>query len=92
MCRVLRRFGMTDPHITPALFLERGKIIRMGLPPMRLEILTEISGVSFSECFVRRLRADMGGFDANLISLDDLKANKRASGRHKDLEDLEHLP
>jgi len=92
VCTALRRFGMTDPTITPELFLEKGKIIRMGIPPMRLEVLTEISGVDFQDCFSRRRRVDLGGFEANLISLDDLKINKRASGRHKDLEDLDHLP
>jgi predicted nucleotidyltransferase len=59
---------------------------------MRLEIQTDISGVEFDACFARRLRVDVGGMDVNLIGLEDLKINKRASGRHKDLEDLEHLP
>ena len=59
---------------------------------MRLEIQTDISGVEFDACYARRRRVDVGGLETNLISLDDLKINKRASGRHKDLEDLEHLP
>ena len=92
VCSALRRFGMADASVTPGLFLDKGKIIRMGLPPMRLEILTQVSGVEFRDCFSRRHRADVGGLDVNLISLADLKVNKRASGRHKDLEDLEHLP
>ncbi len=91
-CRALRRFGMRTPEMTPELFLDKGKVIRMGIPPMRLEIQTDISGVEFSECFARRHRVDMGGLEVNLISLDDLKVNKLASGRHKDLDDLEHLP
>ena len=90
--KALRRFGMESPEITAELFLDKGKVIRMGVPPMRLEIQTEISGVDFADCYARRCRADMGGFDGDLIALEDLKVNKRASGRHKDLEDLEHLP
>ncbi len=90
--KALERFGMRTPELTPGLFLDKGKIIRLGVPPMRLEIQTEISGVDFSDCFARRLRVDIGGMVANLISLDDLKTNKKASGRHKDLDDLEHLP
>ena len=88
----LTRFGMQTPEMTPELFLDKGKVIRLGVPPMRLEIQTDISGVEFIECFSRRCRVDLGGLEVNLISLDDLKTNKRASGRHKDLEDLEHLP
>jgi len=91
-CAALQRFGMQTPEMTPELFLDKGKVIRMGIPPMRLEIQTEISGVEFSKCFDRRRRVDMGGVEVNLICLDDLKVNKRASGRHRDLEDLEHLP
>ena len=78
--------------MTADLFLDKGKIVRIGVPPMRLEILTDISGVGFEACFARRRRVAMGDIRVNLINLQDLKINKRASGRHKDLEDLEHLP
>jgi len=56
------------------------------------EKVESLSGVEFADCFARRCRVDMGGIEVNLIGLADLKVNKRASGRHKDLEDLEHLP
>ncbi len=64
----------------------------MGEAPLRIEILTDIDGVLFDEC---RPRAEMQKLDGNLvpvIGLDDLKINKRASGRAKDLDDLENLP
>ena len=90
--RVFQSFGMKSPEITVDLFLDKGNIIRMGLPPMRIEVQTEISGVEFHDCFTRRRRVDLDGIEVNLIDLEDLKANKRASGRHKDLEDIDHLP
>lgn len=90
--KALAKFGMASPDLKPELFLAPGQVVRMGVPPIRLEIQTGISGVEFPECFARRRRADIGGVQVNVISLEDLKANKRASGRHKDLEDLEHLP
>ena len=90
--RVFQNFGMKSPEITMGLFLDKGNIIRMGLPPMRIEVQTEISGVEFEDCFKRRRRIDLDGIEVNLIDLEDLKTNKRASGRHKDLEDIEHLP
>jgi predicted nucleotidyltransferase len=89
---VLNRFGMRDSSITPSVFQERGKIIRMGVPPMRIEILTEIDGVTFEECYASRTAAEIDGQKVNLISRQHLRINKRASGRHKDLDDLEHLP
>ena len=49
-------------------------------------------GGYFEHCFNRRNRVNIAGLKVNLISLDDLKINKKASGRYKDLEDLEHLP
>ncbi len=90
--KVFRRFGMDDPNLTADLFLQRGKIIRMGVPPMRIEVLTAIDGVTFAESFARRETVVMDGLSVNLISLRDLRKNKLASGRHKDLDDLEHLP
>ena len=89
---VFRRFGMLDPSITPSLFQERGKIIRMGVPPMRIEVLTDIDGVAFTDCYDARVTADIDGQMVQLISREHLRVNKRASGRYKDLDDLEHLP
>ena len=87
----LKLFGFDLPKLKPTLFLQRGKIIRMGLEPMRLEILNEIDGVSFSECFRHRSIARVGGLRINFIDLKRLLKNKRASGRQKDLADVEAL-
>lgn len=69
-----------------------GKVIRMGIPPLRIEIQTEISGVQFEECYARRLIKELDGIPVPIISIEDLKRNKRAAGRHKDLADLDNLP
>ena len=63
----------------------------MGVPPVRVEILTSISGVEFNDCYSRRIEADLDGIAVPLIHLDDLKRNKQASGRLKDRLDLEEL-
>ena len=89
--KAVRRFGMDVPGLSVEVFLERNKVIRMGVPPVRIEMHTGISGVTFSDCYGRRQRVDFGGLEVNLIGLDDLKTNKRASGRRRDLEDLDHL-
>jgi hypothetical protein len=86
---VVREFGFAQADA--ATFLEPGKVIRMGLPPVRLEILTTISGVEFAVCYSRRHRTELDGVPVNFIRLDDLKRNKEASGRLKDRLDLEQL-
>jgi hypothetical protein len=63
----------------------------MGNPPLRLEILTTIDGVEFSECYGRRVVSDVDGVPITFISLEDLKKNKRAAGRPQDLSDLDRL-
>ncbi|MCD4655423.1 hypothetical protein K8T06_15995 [bacterium] len=87
----LRQFGFDSPQLVPELFQD-DKVLRMGLPPIRIKLLTSISGVRFEDCFKRRIQDNMDGVDVSLISLDDLKLNKKASGRYKDLNDLENLP
>ena len=84
-------FGSEVEGATPELFLQENQIARMGVPPFRIEILTTISGVGFDECYAERVAGKIDGVDVNVISLKHLKANKRASGRLKDLNDLEHL-
>jgi len=87
----LKAFGLTDPNLTPELFLQKPKIIRMGFPPMRLEITTSISGVDFDECYQARIVDKLDDIEVNLIDLEHLKKNKKASGRAKDIADLENL-
>lgn len=85
-------FQMSPEAISKELFLKKDTIIRMGIPPVRLEVITDASGVNFSDCYSRKQRIEVEGIPVNFISLQDLKINKKAVGRHKDLEDLEHLP
>ena len=87
----LRQFGFDLPQLKPALFLRKGRIVRLGYEPMRLEILNQIDGVSFTECYRHRRRSRVGNLRINFIALPHLLRNKRASGRHKDLADVEAL-
>ena len=91
MVAVLREFGFGTPEVSAELFLQEGRIVRMGNTPLRIEILTEISGVSFDACYRHRVETTIDGIDVTVIAIGDLKQNKRASGRHKDLEDLKRL-
>ncbi len=90
LASVLSEFGFPSAQAT--MFLEKNKIIRIGNPPLRLELLTSISGVEFAACYSRKKTVSIDGVEINVIGLEDLKINKEKSGRHKDLNDLENLP
>jgi len=92
MVEVLREFGFGVEGLSAELFLKENNVIRMGVPPLRIEILTTISGVGFEECYKERTIDTLDEVGVNLISLKHLRANKKASGRLKDLTDLEYLP
>ena len=89
---VLCEFGFDVPELTADLFLQEKQIVRMGVPPVKLEIVTSISGVEFDECYQERITDVLDGVKVDLIDLTHLKINKKASGRYKDLADLENLP
>lgn len=88
----LKEFGLDLPELSPELFLHPWQIVRLGLPPVRIEVSTTISGVDFAECYAARVTDTLDGIPVCIISLGHLKLNKKASGRHQDLADLEHLP
>jgi hypothetical protein len=90
--RALREFGFATAALTPDLFLAPNNVVRMGLPPVRIEILTTISGVEFEACYAERETIQIEEIAVPVISLGRLRQNKAASGRAKDLADLENLP
>lgn len=92
MVNALRRFGFDVPKLDSTLFLDEDRLVRMGHPPLRVEIFPSASGVDFSSCYNERIEDELGEVKAAIIGLECLKKNKRASGRHKDLDDLENLP
>jgi predicted nucleotidyltransferase len=91
MVLALKEFGFDTPQLSKEPFLKKNSIVRMGIAPMRIEIFTTISGVDFEECFQQRIIDEIDGIEVNIISLEQLKVNKKASGRHKDLDDFENL-
>ena len=92
MDRALRQFGFVAAALTPDLFLAPNNVVRMGLPPVRIEILTSISGVEFDACYAEKVMIQIEEMLVPVISLARLRENKAASGRARDLADLENLP
>ena len=89
---VLKEFGFDVPELSKDLFLKRDQIVRMGVEPVRIEVTTTISGVEFDNCYPERVETTLGDLPVSVINLRDLRINKEASGRLKDLADLENLP
>jgi len=87
----LREFGFGPLGLTAQDFLNPSNIIQLGYPPVRIDLIMSVSGVDFNSCFEHRMITELDGQPINFISLEDLKRNKRASGRNIDLSDIENL-
>jgi len=87
----LSRFGAPLHDLTIEDLSRPGIIFQIGVEPSRIDILTEISGVIFSDAWERKMSIEMNGCSMNVIGLEDLIKNKRAAGRGKDIADLETL-
>ena len=71
--------------------LDPKAVLMLGRPPNRIDLLTWISGCEFDDCYARRTYENLAGVVVPMISLQDLLVNKKASGRHKDLADVEEI-
>ena len=89
---VFKEFGFDAKELKEDLFLKENKIVRIGEPPLRIKVMTSVSGVDFDACYEQRIVDTIDGIQVNFINLENLKVNKMSAGRHKDLNDLENLP
>jgi hypothetical protein len=89
----LTRFGapLESARVTPADFAEPGVVYQLGLPPRRIDMLTEISGVTFDEAWESRAPVEVEGRTVSFIGRDALLKNKESTGRPKDLADVARL-
>jgi predicted nucleotidyltransferase len=84
-------FGFEESCVPSEVLAKPGNVVRIGNPPVRIELINRISGLSFEEVWQRRERGRYGQVEVGFISLDDLIRNKKAAGRPKDLLDVEEL-
>lgn len=92
MVSVLDEFGFSSYNLTKADFLNLNNVIQLGHPPVRIDIMMSVDGVSFEEAYPNKVIMNIDGLEINFIGIDDLIANKRATGRGKDLLDIKNLP
>lgn len=91
MAKTLSDFGFSSLGFSEKDFLEKNTVIQLGVPPVRIDILTSVSGLEFNEAYKNRKVFDTGELRINYISKEDFIKNKKASGRLKDLADIESL-
>jgi hypothetical protein len=89
--RALSEFGAPLTDVTVADFARPGVVFQIGLPPARIDILTQLSGVTFDEAWPDRHRAPFDSVDVDFIGRAAFIKNKRATGRARDLGDIEAL-
>jgi len=91
LVRALARFGAPLDEISESDFSVPGVVFQIGNNPRRIDILTKISGVEFERAYANRKNIFLEGLEIPVISVPDLIANKRATGRTQDLADVEKL-
>ena len=89
--QALTAFGAPAAEITEGDFARPGVVYQIGVPPGRIDILTELTGLTFAEAWPARLRRPFGELEVDFIDRDSFVRNKRATGRLKDLSDIEGL-
>ncbi len=87
----LKEFGFNKLDISREDLMKEGKVIQLGIPPYRIDILTSIDGVTFEAAWKNKVEGRYGNQVLYFIGKYDLIKNKKASGRKKDLDDLDYL-
>lgn len=91
LLRALAQFGAPLEAVSVRDFETPGIVYQIGLAPVRVDILTELTGLAYAQARARRLPGAIGGVAVNFLGREDFIANKRAVGRLQDLADIERL-
>lgn len=91
MIKVLEEFGFGSLKVSAHDFTKEYAVIQLGYPPLRIDIMTTLDGVNFVDCYGKRRQVVVDDVAVAFISLDDLRMNKRAANRARDINDLENL-
>jgi hypothetical protein len=89
--KALDKFGLGSLNLKPDDFLEENQIIQLGYPPNRIDLLTTLKDIKFEDCYKTKVKVAIGDVEINFIDIENLKKNKRATGRPQDLADAENL-
>ena len=89
--RALHEFGFGSVGLTEADFKEEGKVVQLGLVPVRVDLITSLTGVSWEQALSGRVQGQFGDITVHYLGREDFIANKKALGRKKDMADLEAI-
>ena len=89
--KALSEFGFSGLDVSKEDLLTSGLVVQLGNPPNRIDLINSPDGVDFEVCYAGRIEVDLDGLVFPVIDLENLKLNKRASGRAQDIADLEAL-
>lgn len=89
--KALEKFGFPRESLVSAPFANGNKIVTFGVPPLRVDFINQIDGVSFSQAKPGRVLGSYGGVGVYFIGREDLIKNKLATGRTRDKADVEEL-
>ena len=87
--QALNEFGFESVGLTVEDFVKEGKVVQLGVPPVRIDIITSITGVRWEQAKAGRIEGSFGDLVVHYVGRDDFIANKKALGRKKDMADLE---
>jgi len=87
----LNEFGFSSLELTENDFIKEYGIIQLGYPPVRIDIMNTLDGVTFDDCFKNKSIIEIDSLPVNFISLNDLIKNKKATARPRDIDDIENL-
>lgn len=88
---VLKDFGFGELDVTINDLTNPDMVIQLGYAPLRIDIITDLSGLNFSEAYSRKVKGNYLGVDTYFISIEDLIRNKEIAGRDKDLLDVKWI-
>lgn len=87
----LDEFGFGSVGLEKSDFTDSGKVVQLGVPPIRIDIISSLTGVSWEEAFSDRVKGKYGDIPVYYLGRSQFISNKRAIARKKDLADLEAL-
>lgn len=89
--QALAAFGFASLNLVASDFAQSDQVVQLGYPPNRIDLITSPDGVDFEICYQSKIESDLDGLKICWIDLENLRLNKKVSGRSQDLADLESL-
>ncbi len=91
LLKTIKEFIGSSLGYTEQDFLQKDIIIQLGMPPNRIDLITDLDGITFEEAYKHKIEDNFGNLPISIIDLHSLKTNKKSTGRTKDLLDFEEL-